>query len=154
MIKRLAFALLLALTVAAPLHADFSSLARAVSSRPGVKRMYIPFLGIARMAVWMASPEGVHDFQLATFKGGALDDGLHFAQLMQQHARGYTPLVQVRERNGHFTFIYARPGKGDRLELMVFAHDSETVLVRVEIDAERLARTINSPSSIVKIARR
>jgi hypothetical protein len=154
-VKRALLFLLAALAIAVPAQADFSSLARAVSRRPGVSRVWIPFLGLARAAVWVVSPKGVHDFQLVTFEGKGLNDAATFAALMQQHVRDYQPMVRVRERNGDFSYIYVKPGKGDRMELIVFSHDKEnTVLVRVEVDAKVVASEIGEPRRVSMIARR
>lgn len=153
--KRALLVLLAALVIAPAARADFSSLARAVSRKPGVQRVWIPFLGLARAAVWVVSPKGVHDFQLVTFEGQGLNDAASFAALMQDHIRDYQPLVRVRERGGDFSYIYVKPGKGDRIELIVFTHDkSDTVLVRVEVDAKVLAAEIGYPRKVGTIARR
>ena len=68
MTKRLLLATLLLATVALPLHADFNAVARAIDSQDGVRRIWIPFLGVARAVVWVVQPEGVRDFQLVTFR--------------------------------------------------------------------------------------
>ncbi|HEX8153039.1 MAG TPA: hypothetical protein VF698_07945 [Thermoanaerobaculia bacterium] len=153
--KRLALAVALTLTVAIPAHADFGSLARAVSNQPGVSRVWMPFLGLARAAVWVVSPKGVHDFQLAMFRGNSLGDGKRFGELIRRHAgNGFRPLVQVRERKGSWSYIYARPTtSGDRLELIVFTHDGpdETVLVRVEVDPHVVARELGRPNQMAGV---
>lgn len=155
--KRL-IALLALLAVTLPLHADFARIARAIDAQAGVKRIWIPFLGIARMAVRMIEPEGVNDFQLATFEGTANVDPRKLQQIMRAHVGpGFTPLVQVRSRrSGDWSFIYARPRGGDRIELMILAHDGgDTVLVRVDIDADTVARELQEhPRKVAHHARR
>ena len=61
MTKRAALALLAFLVVAVPMRADFAAIAHAIDSHPGVKRVWIPFLGVARFAVWVVRPEGVKE---------------------------------------------------------------------------------------------
>lgn len=157
--RRLSAALLMAAVLALPLHAEFASIARAIDAQPGVKRIWIPFLGIARVAVRMIDPNGVHDFQLATFEGTEnLDPKRLHEMIRTQAGAGFVPLVQVRSRKAReSSFIYARPsGNSDRLELLVLSHDgSETVLVRVEIDGEVIAREMRSqPRDVTHVARR
>jgi hypothetical protein len=153
--KRLAAAALL-FAFAAPLYADFNAVARALDRQRGVKRVWIPFLGVARFLVRAVAPEGVHDFQLATFEGAdALDPRELHKILESKVGKGFTPLVQVWSRkSGEWSFIYARPGKHpDRLELLVLAHDDEdTVLVRVDINAEKIARRLNEPRNVHRVA--
>lgn len=160
MTKRLAAALLL-VTITLPLHAGgFHAVARALDSQKGVKKIWIPFLGVARFAVRMVHPEGVRDFQLAVFKGAENVDPATLQQIMRDKiGAGFSPLVQVWSRkksnSGEFAFIYARPHGNDRIELVILAHDDEdTALVRVDVNAEQLARELDHPRGVVRIARR
>jgi hypothetical protein len=157
MTKRLAIAALVLCALAAPLHADFNSLARALDSHKGVKRIWIPFLGLARIAVRVVEPQGVHDFQLATFSGTDNVDARELQRIMRAHAgAGFKPLVQVWSRKSNdWSFIYAKP-VGDRIELMILAHDDEeTVLMRVEVNADKLAEEIHRhPRNATNVARR
>jgi len=157
--KRLAVALLFATVIAAPLYADFASVARAIDAQHGVKRIWIPFLGLARVAVRMVQPEGVHDFQLVTFEGTDKVDPHELQRILRTHAgAGFTPLVQAwSRRSNEWSFIYARPRPdANRLELMILAHDDEdTVLVRVDVDANVVAREIREkPRHVEHLARR
>ena len=159
MTKRVAAALLLLTVVALPLHADFASVAKAIDAQHGVKRIWIPFLSIARVAVRLIEPEGVHDFQLATFEGADDVDPRELQQILRSKVGpGWMPLVQVRsKKSSEWSFIYARPSAGtDRLELMILAHDSsDTVLVRVEVDANIVARELkDEPRGVTNMARR
>jgi len=157
--KRLAAALLLLTVVALPLHADFASIARAIDAQHGVKRIWIPFLSIARIAVRMVQPEGVHDFQLATFEGADDLDPEALRDIMRTKAgAGFVPIVQVwSKKSNEWSFIYAKPSpRSDRLELMILAHDSaDTVLVRVDVDANVIARELrDEPRTVTNMARR
>jgi hypothetical protein len=157
MTKRLAAVFALLITI--PLHADFASVASAIDSQHGVKRIWIPFLGVARFVVRVVAPEGVHDFQLATFEGADSVDPKKLGEIIRTQAGpGFTPLVQVwSRRSNDWSFIYARPSKrSDRLELMILAHDSsDTVLVRVDVDATIVARELKDrPRQVSHVARR
>lgn len=155
--RRFATVLLLAIAIAVPARADFDSMARAIESKSGVTRTWIPFIGVARMVTWIVSPHGVHDFQLATFEQPVRMSPEELQSMLRRHAgNGFTPIVQVRSKKGESTFIYARPFRGGkRFELLVLSHESsETTLVRVEVDAEALARKINQPKDVSQIAHR
>ena len=158
MTKRFAAALLFITVVALPLRADFASIARAIDAQEGVKRIWIPFLSIARFAVRVVEPEGVHDFQLATFEGADDLDPRQLHNILRTKAgAGYMPLVQVWSRKSNeWSFIYAKPSSEGRLELMILAHDdSDTVLVRVDVDANKIARELQEkPRNVTNMARR
>jgi hypothetical protein len=159
MIKRLLLATLLVASAALPLQADFNAVARAIDSQDGVRRIWIPFLGVARAVVWVVQPEGVRDFQLVTFRNTGNVDPQELQQIMRAKAgEGFKPLVQVwSKRTGEWSFIYAKPSAdGDRIELMVLAHedDEQTVLVRVDVDAKVLARELGErPRHVNHMAR-
>lgn len=158
MIRRLLISALLFAAAALPLHADFAAVARAIDNHQGVRRIWIPFLGVARAVVWVVQPQGVRDFQLVTFTSEGRVDPRELQEIMQAKAGpGFKPLVQVwSRRSGEWSFIYARPSaEKNRIELMVLAHDDEeTVLVRVDVDAEVLAREIeDSPRHVTRMAR-
>ena len=148
----LIFTLLLAL----PAQADFGDIARALDSRLGA-RTWIPFLGIGRLMVRTVRPNGIHDFQLAVFE--KRHGNIHPRDLEQLVERGvekgFMPLVRVRSnRSGESVFIWARPKK-DCLELIILAHErNETVLVRVDANAETVAREFGEPRRIVRMADR
>lgn len=159
MTKRLLLAALLFAASALPLRADFNAVARAIDSQDGVRRIWIPFLGVARAVVWVVQPEGVRDFQLVTFRNTGKVDPQELQQIMRAKAgAGFQPLVQVwSKRTGEWSFIYAKPSPdGDRIELLVLAHedDEQTVLVRVEVDAKVLARELGErPRQVTRMAR-
>ena len=159
MIKRLLLASLLIASVALPLHADFNAIARAIDSQDGVSRIWIPFLGVARAVVWVVQPEGVRDFQLVTFRNRGDVDPHELQKIMRAKAgAGFKPLVQVwSRRSNEWSFIYAKPSAdGNRIELMVLAHDNDeqTVLVRVDVDANVLARELSEkPRGLTRMAR-
>ncbi|MGZ8788305.1 MAG: hypothetical protein ACXW4P_08725 [Thermoanaerobaculia bacterium] len=159
MTKRVAAALLILTAVALPLHADFASIAPAIAAQHGVKQVWIPFLSIARLAVRMIEPEGVHDFQLATFEGADDLDPRELQNIIRTKAgAGFVPLVQVwSKKSSEWSFIYARPSaKTDRLELLILTRDSsDTVLVRVDVDANIVARELkDKPQGVTNMARR
>lgn len=155
--KRILAALLVTV-IALPAFADFHSLAKAIESQQGVRKVWIPFLGLARAAVWTVRPKGVRDFQLATFELDKDIDPARMQKIVTAHMeRGFAPIVQVRsKRSGEWNFIYARPRQdGKFVELMIVSHEnSEAVLVRVEVDAETLARQLGEPRTASRMASR
>jgi hypothetical protein len=156
MTKRALLILAIAL-FAAPLYADFNSIERALTARLG-KPTSIPMLGLVRFAAWIVHPEGVHDFQLAVYEGPRRAvDAVEIERIVAREIpRGFSPLVRTRARNGEWTLIYAKPN-GDRVELFVVAHDhgdGDTTLVRVDVDAMRVAKNMGDAHGMVKIAKR
>lgn len=133
---------------ATPARANFDDIVRAVESRYNVHRTWIPMFGLVRFALWVARPGGVSDVQLATFEHAHFDDMPGLAEIVRRNAgEPMQPLVQTRSnRNGETTLIYARPLGGDRVALLVFAHDhADTTIVRVVVSMDKFAETVNHP---------
>lgn len=124
---------------------EFGSLVRAVESQPGVRRQYIPMLGLARTGVRMMHPSGVYDFRIALFEhSDAMPSGEVDQTLSRISARGWQPLVRVQERDGGRTTIWARESPRG-MHMLVFTRDrGESVIVQLEMDAEQFFRDFAS----------
>lgn len=146
------FLIVVSLLIALPLYADFRSIERVLRARLG-EPTWIPFLGLARVASNVVHPKGVHDFQLSVFEHGGLD-GEEAALLMSREAKGFTRLVHSRSRNGEWTFVYCKPGAGNRVELLILTSDSgETVLIRCDVDARTFADEMGEPEKFAQMGR-
>lgn len=148
--------LALALFAAVPLHAGFKDVVHAVEVRTQMHPTYVPLLGLARFAVWIIHPDGVYDFQLATFDGvsrTAIDFDDFTATIRKAAGAGYRPLVQTRsKKSGEFTYILAKPVDDNRVEFMLATHDhSDTVVIRAVIDADKMLAHINEPHSFARL---
>jgi hypothetical protein len=160
MTRGLTAALVLAATIAMPLHAGgFADVARAIDAQRGVNRVWIPFLGVARVLVRVVEPKGVNDFQLAVFEGGDNLDPQQLHQVMRDRiGTDYKPLVQTWSRKHgkrEWAFIYAKPVAPNRIELVILAHDDDdTTLVRVDVNADVLARELDNPRGVIHMAKR
>ncbi len=148
--------LALALFAALPMHAGFKDVVHAVEVRTQMHPTYVPLLGLARFAVWIIHPDGVYDFQLATFDGvsrTAIDFDDFTATIWKAAGAGFRPLVQTRsKRSGEFTYILAKPVDDNRVEFMLATHDhSDTVVIRAVIDADKMLAHINEPHSFARL---
>ena len=155
MTKRAAL-LALVLAAALPLHAGFKDVVRAVEARTQMHPTYIPMLGLVRFATWIIHPDGVYDFQLATFEGESarsIDFDELTATVRKAAGAGFQPLVTARSRrNGEFTYILAKAVDDNRIEFMLATHDhSDTVVVRAVIDADKMLAHINEPHSFARL---
>ncbi|HYP08159.1 MAG TPA: hypothetical protein VER03_18140 [Bryobacteraceae bacterium] len=149
--KRFVLALtVLALPVFAGGGSDFDSMVRSMENHYGVKKTYIPFLGFANFVVKVARPAGARDFKLAIFEH--VDQSRH-PSLEDMDRRfvsaGWKPFVRVlSNRKRERVQIYARE-KGRDHELMVTTFENdETVMVRVRINAEGMAKWVNNPRAM------
>jgi hypothetical protein len=142
--KKLLLSSLLVLLAAAPVHAGFDEVVAHVAKNSGLKRTSLPFMGLARFAVWVASPDGVHDFQIAVFEGAAgTSRGELSAQAISAAAgKGWKPFVQSRSKS-ETTVIYAQPD-GNLMRLLIVTQEKdEAAVIEVKLDADKVAEFIN-----------
>lgn len=130
-------------------RADFDALVRIVESSSGLHRIWMPGMGLVRLAVRMAHPDGIHDLQLARFSG---EGEVNFEAVIRSTKA--VPMIRSRERNGEMAVVWARPLHGDLVEMIILAHDpnDETVVVRVVVDGEMLSRELADPKHPALIA--
>lgn len=162
MIKRMMKVALTALTAcvlfaltAAPAAArdgDFDPVVRHIEKTYKTKRVNVPFMGLARLAVRVAKPEGVKGFKLATFENLSMPGPNEEARLGEGLRRvlspAWQPLVRVRARGGEQTYVYLREdGKNIKL-LVVSIEPTEATVVRVKIGRDALARWMNDPGKL------
>jgi len=153
--KRALLIMLALLAIAVPLRADFDSVVSAIEETSGLHRVSIPFMGLARVALWMVKPHGIHDFQLATWEGTMPVDRVSAAAIIRRSAgRGYSPVIEtVSSRTGEWAFIYARP-HGHDVDLLIVSHDhSDTAVVRAVVDATMFMQDFGSPNSLSHVGR-
>ena len=137
----LAAAILLIAATGCSNGSEFRTLCNAVGSEPGVKRQWVPFMGLARTGVRMIKPSGVHDLRLAVYEH---PNGLNGpnprldAAIGRITEEGWAPMVRVTEAGGSRTTVWIRP-EGELMGMLVLAHDSEeSVVVHMRVDSERL----------------
>jgi hypothetical protein len=149
MSRRLGVALAFVL-VAARARADFDSLVRVVGASRGLHRIWTPGISLARFGVWLIHPAGVHDFQIAMFDGNGDVD---FERVLRTSSA--VPIVRTRDnRTGETAVIWARPLRGDLVEMLLLAHDpkDQTVVLRAVVNGETLAKEIADPKHPPRIA--
>jgi hypothetical protein len=143
-------AAVLCAAIALPVRADFDDVVRALETKAGGHRQPIPLFGLVRLAIWIAHPDGVHDLEMATWEGTrTVIDGKEVAPLLRSKAgANYRPLVAAHSRrDGEWTYIYARPGRGDLMEIIVLSHDREdTVAIRALIEPRVMAQEFGDRS--------
>jgi hypothetical protein len=148
--------LLAAGLVPAPVVAGDNGFGRAVKqveSTYHVRRSYRFILGVGvKIANVAARPEGVSHLKLALFQNEHFRDHQSPADLLDV-VRGtlgpeWRPFVEVKERDGERTLVYARDA-GKNAQLLVVTTDQEdTVLVQVEINPERMAKLMDHPHCV------
>lgn len=151
MTKRLPLLFVLLALAATPLQAGFDEVVRAIESRYKVHHTAMPFFGLVRFAVRVTHINGVSDLQFATWEDAHFTDARAVADIVRRNAgEGFQPIVQSWQRDGECSLIFARPLGGDRVAMLIFAHEhSETTLVRVVVSIDQFSKAMNERESVV-----
>ena len=154
LVRSAAFAAVL-VVLSVPGFAGFDEVVHAVETKTGLHREWTPGFGLVRFAVWCIRPQGVSDFQIATFEGHSdRVAGKDLGDLVAANAgRGFQPLVRTwSRRDGEWTYIFARPSSGGRVELLIATRDkSDTVVLRTVVNADRILADLDRPSHTAKL---
>jgi hypothetical protein len=144
-----------ALGVAGPAEAGFRSLSREIGMSRDFNRVTIPFFGVARFAVWMVKPDGIHDVKLAVFESrGRGGSSVDLGTMMQRHARrGWSPMIRTSSRGGEETHIFVQE-RGENIALLIAAKDrGEVVVIELVLNPERFAAVLDEGGDFVSIGR-
>jgi len=146
---RLPALLLLAAATALAADSDFDRLVKSVERQFGVRRTYIPLMGVANFFVKVARPAGTSGIKLAVFEDLRTPDDADEARLdrmMAEASAGLHPMVRVRSRRDHeFTYIYTGEfGKTTRMLIATFER-GEAAIVELKVNLDTLLRTVNEP---------
>jgi len=147
-------AVLMLLMIGPVLASDFDSLVRQMESNYGQKRVYIPLLGLVNFGLKIVRPAGTKDLKLAVFED--VDSRRHpsVEQLDSTFLpQGWKPFVRVQSEKERVQ-IYAREAQRDHELLITTFERNEAVMVRVRLNAERLARWINDPKGMCRLEMR
>ncbi len=132
---------------------DFGRAVKQVESTYHVRRSYRFILGVGvKIANVAARPEGVSHLKLALFQNERFRGQQSPADLLEV-VRGvlgpeWRPFVEVKERDGERTLVYARDAGKNAQLLVVTTDQEETVLAQVEINPERMAKVMDRPHCV------
>ncbi|HTQ55471.1 MAG TPA: hypothetical protein VMI94_13475 [Bryobacteraceae bacterium] len=151
---RLLAGLLIAAGAACGGDSAFDQIVHAIESHYGVRRMHIPFLGLASFVVDVTRPEGASGLKLAIFEdlkssGHEWAERDRFMQSLDD--TGLHPFVRVHNRrDGEATYIFMSPdSRRARILVASFERDEATV-VEVKADLDTVFRHLDEPDRIGK----
>ena len=152
---RLPALLLLAAAAAFAADNEFDRLVKSVERQFGVRRTYIPLMGVANFFVKVARPAGTSGIKLAVFEDLRTPDDADEARLdrmMAEAAAGLHPMVRVRSRRDHeFTYIYTGEfGAATKMLIATFER-SEATIVELKVNLDALLRTVNEPRFVGRL---
>jgi hypothetical protein len=148
------FALLLAVLifVVDNAHAQskaYDKITNHLETKYQAKKVKIPFMWLAKMAVKIVRPAGVKSFNVTlyenlTFSKTTLDAEMQ-AAMKDSLGSEWSPIVRVRSREGQQVYMYMHD-EGENVRLMFVAIDQQNAtVVRAKFNAERFVEFLNNP---------
>lgn len=134
--------------------AGFTEVVRTVERSTGIRRIYIPFMGMARSFIRVVEPKGLSDFRIAVFEGRGRSVRDDFDQaLITAMGPGWQKVVTAVSRRGQdeTALIFARPVK-NRMRMMIVAHErDEAAVIELEVDLKEFSRFVTDAQRRGKI---
>ena len=138
MSRKLAIAILLFLIATTVNASPFQRAVKAVEEDTGLRRIYIPFLGLARTFVRITGYEGVHDLRLAVFEGKRKNRSEEMPPFDKIAGPDWQKVMHSRSDREQ-TAIFARV-EGDMMRMLVVTYETnEAVVVEMKIEPLRFA---------------
>ncbi|HUB83684.1 MAG TPA: hypothetical protein VMB03_33025 [Bryobacteraceae bacterium] len=128
---------------------EFDRVVSAVEQHYGVKRTYIPLMGMANFIVKVAHPAGTSGFKIAVFEDlPDVGDQTDLDRLMDRICAGHLhPMIVTRERHGDSTYILTgESGKSTRIFIATFEPHEATV-IEATVNFDTLLKMIGSPGN-------
>ena len=146
----LAVALSFAPAAASAKTSEYEKIVKHLKTNYRAKKVNIPFLWLAKVAVKVARPAGVKSFNVTLFQDlqfsrETLDLEMRSA-LDNSFGPEWAPVFRVRSRDGQNAYMYLREdGKYVKITV-VTVEKNQAAVIRATFSPEKLADFINNPS--------
>jgi hypothetical protein len=128
---------------------EYDLLVRHLRTKYKAKKINIPFIFLARMAVGIARPAGVKSFSITLFKDLKISrENLDIEmQSAMRNAFGpeWSPIFRARSQNGQQAYMYMRE-EGNSVRISLLTIDKEqAAIIRATFNPDKLVDFINNP---------
>jgi hypothetical protein len=113
------------------------------------KKVKIPFMWLAKIAVKVVRPAGVKSFNVTlfenlTFSRATLDQEMQSA-MNDSLGADWSPMIRIRSREGEQVYMYMRE-EGENVRVMFVAIDkANATVVRAKFNADKFIEFLNNP---------
>jgi hypothetical protein len=113
------------------------------------KKVKIPFMWLAKIAVKIVKPAGVKSFDVTFFENlifskASLDAEMQSA-MKDSLGSDWSPMIRVRSRDGQQVYMYLKD-EGENVRLMFVAIDQKNAtVVRAKFNADRFIEFLDNP---------
>lgn len=131
---------------------EYKSIVKHLKTRYKAKKVSIPMMWLARVAVKIARPAGVQSFSLTMFENlqfssQTLDAEMQ-SMMKKSFAADWSPIFHVRARDGQQIYMYMREaGKSVEMTLVTIdkTEKKQAVVVRAKFSPEKFIEFVADP---------
>ncbi|HNQ14585.1 MAG TPA: hypothetical protein PKM58_03420 [Pyrinomonadaceae bacterium] len=127
----------------------YSSIVRHLKTHYSAKKVGVPFMWLAKLAVKVVKPAGVKSFSVTIFEDLKLRrdtlDAEMQAVMRNSMSAEWSPILRVRTRDREQAYMYMREA-GENVRIMLVTIDNDqAVVVRAKLDPDKLAEFLDDP---------
>ncbi|MEO7658021.1 MAG: hypothetical protein ABIV48_00265 [Pyrinomonadaceae bacterium] len=128
---------------------EFDAIAAHIKTKYHAKKVGVPFMWLAKLAVKVVRPAGVKSFNVTLFEDlkfsvDSIDTEMQSA-MRNSFGPQWSSVLRVRSKYGEQAYIYMREdGKNVKLAIVTI-NKQEAALVRATISPEKLVEFIDNP---------
>lgn len=128
---------------------EYEQIVRHLKTKYRAKKVKIPFMWLARLAVSVVRPAGVKSISVTIFEDlkftrETLDEEMQ-AAMRDSFGGEWSPILRVRSQTGEQVYMYIREaGKNLKISLVTIDKQQATV-IRATIDPDKLAEFMDNP---------
>jgi hypothetical protein len=127
----------------------YNEIVNHLQSNYQAKKVKIPFMWLAKIAIKVVRPAGVKSFDVTlfenlTFKRATLDQEMQSAMKNSLGAE-WNPIIRIRSKEGEQVYAYMKEQRNNvRLMFVAIDKDNATV-VRAKFNADKFIEFLNNP---------
>ena len=128
---------------------EYDAVCDHIEKRYKAKKVKIPFMWLARMAVGIVKPAGVKAFKVTIYRNLDISRSTLDAEMRDVMKNAFddewSPILRVVSREGEQVYMNMREYRRSVKILLVVIDRDEAVVVRARFNPEKLAEFINDP---------
>jgi hypothetical protein len=127
----------------------YKQIVNHLQSNYQAKKVKVPFMWLAKIAVKIVKPAGVQSFNVTmfenlTFSRATLDQEMQSA-MKDSLGPDWSPIIRMRSQEGEQVYVYMHE-EGDNVRIMFVAIDkNNATVVRAKFNAEKFIEFLNNP---------
>jgi hypothetical protein len=128
---------------------EYKTIVRHLKTKYRAKKVKIPMLWLARLAVNVVRPAGVKSFSVTMFEDlqfsrASLDSEMQ-SILKNSFSAEWSPIFHVRSREGEQIYMYMREAGSSVKLTLVTIDKNQAAVIRATFSPDKLAEFINDP---------